>query len=144
MSLRDNDLVVGRVFEDVLQKATSETYETVMRRDRSPVSLGGINSGRSAACRDRDLSQSLFGEVRQHDDKWYCPSCGFGPLDPRIDTACPNCDWFPGRGRRGMLLGIVPAEVLKGERSRNACGAGAAVGNGGLRRGTDDMQCNWG
>ena len=44
----------------------------------------------------------------------------------------------------GMFLGIFPAEEVEGERSRNACGAGVAVGSGGLRRGTDDVQCNWG
>ncbi|TGZ78726.1 hypothetical protein EX30DRAFT_350783 [Ascodesmis nigricans] len=31
---------------------------------------------------------------------WYCPACGFGPLNPNTDAACPRCDWFPGRPRR--------------------------------------------
>lgn len=25
---------------------------------------------------------------------WYCPNCRYGPLNPNIDVACPNCGWY--------------------------------------------------
>jgi len=53
-------------------------------------------------------------------------------------------DGFPVVAEGGMFLGIVRAEEVEGKRSRNACGAGVAVGSGRLRRGTNDVQCNWG
>ncbi|RPB17314.1 hypothetical protein P167DRAFT_541375 [Morchella conica CCBAS932] len=28
---------------------------------------------------------------------WYCPNCGFGPLNPCIDVGCPDCGFTPGR-----------------------------------------------
>jgi len=105
MSPRNNDLEVERIFKDVLQRATSETYETVMHRDRLPVTLGGMNGGRSAASHNRDLPQSLFGEARQLSSVWYCSECGFGPLNPIVDAACPNCGWIPGRGGGGDVPG---------------------------------------
>ena len=105
MSLRNTDPEVDRVSEDVLQRATPEAYETVMHRDRLPVSLCGINGGRSAASHDRDLPQSLFGEAHQLSSVWYCSECGFGPMNPSIDIACPNCGWFPGRGGGGDVPG---------------------------------------
>ncbi|KAA8911051.1 hypothetical protein FN846DRAFT_904640 [Sphaerosporella brunnea] len=27
---------------------------------------------------------------------WFCPVCGFGPLNPNTDPACPECGWYPG------------------------------------------------
>jgi len=49
MLLWDNDLEAERIFEDVLRRAISEMYELVMYQDNLPVSLSGINRGRSAA-----------------------------------------------------------------------------------------------
>ncbi|KAF8542304.1 hypothetical protein BDD12DRAFT_394840 [Trichophaea hybrida] len=41
------------------------------------------------------------------DKIWYCPMCNFGPLNPYIDAACPNCGWYPNQSSHGHGLGAA-------------------------------------
>lgn len=42
-------------------------------------------------------TRALLPKPTKMPQVWYCPSCRFGPLNPAIDAACPNCGWYPGR-----------------------------------------------